>query len=138
MNTGIYAIRCIRNGRHYVGQTSRPFSVREREHWGTLRAGKHKNDRLQSDWKRYGERAFSFVILERGDRHLNDLERLWLLRLQAEYNDVWPGTPVPIQRNDRGRIIPLEHRTKKPATGRGSLDWLWFGVGAAIALVMFS
>lgn len=132
MKTGIYTIHCMRNGRNYVGQTDRSFSVREAEHWEDLRAGTHPNNRLQADWNRYGERAFRFSVVERADKNLNTLETVWILRLRAEYNICWPGMQTLIRRDKSGNIIPLK---KKPVAADWS--WWWASMVGAIAGVIW-
>jgi len=59
MSTGVYAIRNLRNGRGYVGQSCRVES-RLLSHLRALRRGTHINRHLQATFRKYGEGAFEF------------------------------------------------------------------------------
>ncbi len=71
---GIYAITNTANGRQYVGS-----AVDTHQRWLThlsgLRRDKHPNPKLQAAWRKYGEVAFTFTVLERVDDPTNLLER---------------------------------------------------------------
>jgi hypothetical protein len=68
----IYQIVHIESGHKYVGQTTRPETIRFREHLYCLRAGKHKNRYLQAAWTKYGESAFRFEVI----KTVNTIEEL--------------------------------------------------------------
>ena len=75
----IYAIRNIQNNKRYIGST---INVKKRwsEHQRTLRNGTHHARHLQRAWKKYGEDAFVFELLET-DIVYEDLlkkEQTWL------------------------------------------------------------
>lgn len=59
----IYVIRCKRNQKKYVGVTCDP-KVRAEKHLSDLRSGRHSNKMLQEDFNRYGEKSFSFSIVD--------------------------------------------------------------------------
>lgn len=61
--SGIYAIICASSREEYVG-SSVDVPGRWAQHRADLRAGRHHNKRLQQVWRRYGEDAFRFVMLE--------------------------------------------------------------------------
>jgi group I intron endonuclease len=65
MNTGIYRIVNILNGKYYIGSTSRGFRQRWWCHKGDLNKGIHRNSHLQSAWNKYGKENFLFEILMR-------------------------------------------------------------------------
>lgn len=66
LNTGVYRILNIVNGKCYVGSTSKTgFKVRWTIHKEELRSGRHKNKYLLAAWRKYGEEAFRFLIVER-------------------------------------------------------------------------
>ena len=56
----VYGIRCLENGRLYVGATT-DLERRLTGHVPRLRAGWHENPNLKADWLRYGEAAFEFI-----------------------------------------------------------------------------
>lgn len=97
--TGIYAIRCRKNGKVYVGKSN---SIQ----WGyslhkeRLDCGEHVNYKLQEAWTLYGgEAGFSLVILEELKQNcstalMNRRLKYWCDELQActrGYNIVAPG-----------------------------------------------
>lgn len=83
--SGIYLIRNTVNGKVYVGQ-----AVNIRKRWNVhlhhLRRGTHANLPLKRAFKRYGEDAFSFEILEEVQRNrdaLNCAEERFIAELRA-------------------------------------------------------
>lgn len=96
---GVYAIRNLVNGREYIGVAHSGFMGRSSIHrWG-LRHGRHHCRALQADWDKYGEQAFSFVVLDGYD--ISDIrgpgntglafckEREWYYRRLAEGIDLY-------------------------------------------------
>lgn len=66
MNTGVYKIENIINGKIYIGSTSRlGFTRRWYSHLKMLRKNKHYNQYLQASWNKHGENNFKFEIIER-------------------------------------------------------------------------
>lgn len=63
MARGIYKIINVKNNKFYVG-SAEDFTRRKRIHWWQLRRGTHSNKHLQAAWLKYGEDAFTFVIVE--------------------------------------------------------------------------
>lgn len=76
---GVYRIRNTITGCEYIGATTNPIHKRWYAHRSSLNKGRHSNRRLQSDWKEYGELAFSFEVLEvvRDERRVFERERHW-------------------------------------------------------------
>jgi len=60
---GVYGIRCLPNGRIYVGSAV-DFNTRWYNHRYQLKRGKHFNPPLQNAWSKYGEDAFEFFVIE--------------------------------------------------------------------------
>lgn len=78
--SGIYQIRCTRNGKIYIGSA---VSIATR--WGThrrdLRRGLHANPHLQHAWNLHSEVSFEFTVLERVERaRLLEAEQNWIDR----------------------------------------------------------
>jgi len=81
---GLYRITCIKNNKHYIGQSSNVKS-RLNKHLNCLRHQKHENLFLQQDFNHYGEHNFQFENLLFGTHQLKNkrlkLEQLILLTL---------------------------------------------------------
>lgn len=82
--SGIYKITNTANGRVYIGQS---FNVESRvaAHKRQLVRGAHENQKLQRAWEKYGERSFSFEILEsvNDTLSLTEREQFWIDLLDA-------------------------------------------------------
>lgn len=75
---GIYTIINLQNGKQYIGQ-SNDVKVRLNAHKRALNNGKHTNPHLQAAWNMYGEKSFTFTILEKClKKELNDREIYWI------------------------------------------------------------
>lgn len=76
---GIYAIRCIKNDKYYIGQTKGNFNGRFNCHRCDLRKNKGIQ-KLQLDWNLYGEKSFEFIILKVEDdkKKRNELEKKFI------------------------------------------------------------
>lgn len=82
----VYGIRCIENGRIYIGSTIYQ-DLRWQQHRLALRAGQHHNPHLQSDWYLYGEDKFEFLVLERDVYECGLAEyKWWLVHKTHTYN----------------------------------------------------
>lgn len=76
--SGIYQIRCIPNGKIYIGSA---IDIKERcmHHRMDLRKGKHYNVHLQAAWNKYGEEKFEFIVLELVSKgRLLEAEQKWM------------------------------------------------------------
>jgi group I intron endonuclease len=60
---GIYKIQCKINNKIYIGYSSN-IKKRFYLHKLKLKKNKHENSYLQNAWNKYGEDAFSFIIIE--------------------------------------------------------------------------
>lgn len=63
MNTGIYKIINLIDGKYYVGSSTNIYK-RWKEHIRLLNNNQHHNDHLQYAWNKYGKKSFNFVIVE--------------------------------------------------------------------------
>lgn len=64
MNCGIYAFKCIINGKYYVG-SAQDIGNRINSHVSSLRGNRHSNKMLQDDYNKYGECKKAFRIYDR-------------------------------------------------------------------------
>lgn len=62
MNSGIYKITCKANDNFYIGRSVN-YSKRMNDHLRDLRDNKHKNQRLQNNYDKYGENSFVFELI---------------------------------------------------------------------------
>lgn len=81
---GIYAIRNTISGRIYVGSSTK-IGRRWVAHRNLLRVGSHHSVTLQRSWKKHGEEAFSFGVIEAVENpdDLSEREQYWIDRLHA-------------------------------------------------------
>ena len=59
MQSGVYKIVNTISGKIYIGSAI-DFARRKREHFSRLRSNKHKNNKLQRAFNKYGEQAFVY------------------------------------------------------------------------------
>jgi group I intron endonuclease len=86
MNTGIYEIRNLVNGKRYVGSAV-SFGNRWRQHAQSLARGDHHSRALQRAWARYSPRAFQFnKLLACSKENLIMYEQICIDALKPEYN----------------------------------------------------
>lgn len=64
MNTGVYTITNIIDGKIYVGGTINSFKKRKEAHFRQLKNNEHSNKHLQNAWNKYGAENFIFEVLE--------------------------------------------------------------------------
>ena len=63
--SGIYIISNKINGKIYIGESLDIYRRWHKEHLPQLKKNQHYNKELQNDFNKYGEKNFSFEILER-------------------------------------------------------------------------
>ena len=120
--TGIYGIFLV-DGKCYVGSTAQPFKKRFAEHRQRLNRGSHPNLYLVNAWRKYGEDAFEFRILEVCDLHNESVrierENHWMLKLKPEFNMApVSGSVKGIKRREETkellRALNLKHWQENP------------------------
>jgi len=118
MNSGVYCIHNIINGKSYIGKTV-DIDDRWRVHKSRLNNDSHENKYLQHAWNKHGGPSFIFVLLELIDEETeqNKREKYYIKEWQTKrvcgYNltDGGEGTS--------GLLFTEEHREKLSVVKRG-------------------
>ena len=119
LDSGIYVIRNVHNGKVYIGSA---VSVKRRweEHRSRLIKGTHENDILGKSWKKHGDFAFEFAIIEQvfDVSRLIEREQFWINELKAA--DRKSGYNIcPVAGNSLGVKRSPEARAKMSAVRKG-------------------
>lgn len=121
---GIYGIRCIVNGKWYIGQSG-DIKHRQRKHLEALRSNRHYNIHLQRAFNNYGEQSFEFHILEIVHEDMLDIrERAWITYHKSNdyiygYNSEDGGNARKRFSKEARRRMSESHKGKPTAwTGR--------------------
>jgi group I intron endonuclease len=86
MNSGIYYIGSIVDGKIYIGSAVN-FRKRFQLHRSLFKRNKHHNKHLQSAWNKHGSANFIFEIIENTSKEeLLKKEQFWIDILKPEYN----------------------------------------------------
>lgn len=128
----VYEIRNKVNNKRYVGSAANG-KRRKREHFSSLRRGKHHSGHLQNAFNKYGESAFFFSVIEDGIPldYLVTREQYWLDKLLPEYNIAKvAGSTLGMKWSDEskakmkatiaGRVLSDEHRANLRLSKLGS------------------
>ena len=78
---GVYIIEHVVSGSWYIG-SSRAIRSRWYSHRRLLRRGEHHSQYLQNSWNKYGEKAFTFFVIE-------DCKKEELEKKEQEYVDAF-------------------------------------------------
>ncbi|MCA9749941.1 MAG: GIY-YIG nuclease family protein, partial [Romboutsia sp.] len=64
MDSGIYIIYNLNNGRYYIGSSKNSIHSRLTSHYNKLCTNKHHNKLLQMEYNHYGADSYIFIPLE--------------------------------------------------------------------------
>ena len=108
---GIYKIEHNDSGLFYIGSTTKSFKQRWKTHKTELNQNIHGNKHLQNAWNKYGNKRFSFEILEiveEPDKVLEH-EQKWLDKHWGRQNlyNILPTAGSP-----KGRVVSEETKQK--------------------------
>src|ERR1035437_5329418 len=90
MNSGIYTITNLVNGKMYVGYAT-DFKERKGKHFTTLKGNYHSNPHLQSAYNEYGKENLVFEILEEYPNNLKilaSMEHYWCNLLNVHNREI--------------------------------------------------
>lgn len=120
---GIYEIKCLASKRVYVGSSKNVY-FRVGQHYYELKANRHTNVELQSDWQAYGESNFVWRILEYCS--LSECRKKEFVYIQGYSDGVLYNVNLAKDGNDRrfqNEIPKREPRLPTPPLGIGAFDW---------------
>ena len=114
IDSGIYMIKNLANGKFYIGSTIN-FDSRCRSHFKMLRNNRHYNNYLQNSCNRYGAKNFVFEIIE----HVENVEVL--LEKEQEYIDkLKPAYNIsPVSKSQLGYKHTKEAKEKISKSSKG-------------------
>lgn len=119
----IYRILNSQTGYAYIGQTTRDFKYRKRDHTYALKAGRHSNSFLQNAWNKCGSKVFTFEIIgfAKNVEELNALEIETIRKNEKSYNlttggehfNHTPETKKLISESAKLPIVGMNIKTKE-------------------------
>lgn len=123
-NSGIYKILNWSTNKFYIGSAIR---LRHRLdcHKSELRANKHRNSKLQNAWNKYGEKDFTFHVLEHCEKYkLLEREQYYIDTLKPEYNILKiAGSRLGFKHDDKAKEkMSLNHNRSEQATINKSIS----------------
>lgn len=118
MNSGIYQIVNLINGKFYIGSAV-DLNRRGKRHFRDLRLNKHDNKYLQNSYNKYGEESFRFLVLEHViyKEMLIEREQYYLDIFYDNCNDCYNISPTA--GSNLGRIMSEEQKLKISKTLMG-------------------
>jgi group I intron endonuclease len=146
MNSGIYQIQNLINGKVYIG-SAKDLNKRKKRYFLNLKKNIHENKKLQNAFNKYGENVFEFSIIEQVDiNNLIKTEQFYINFYDCVKNGYniapkagntsgltpWLGrkhseeSKFKISKSNKGKIKSEEHRKKLSEAKKGKNN-PWFG-----------
>lgn len=117
MQSGIYLIKCLANGKIYVGSAVN-LKKRSWEHFYRLKKNEHHNEYLQRAYNKYGHDAFQFIQIEICDKDkLIEKEQFYIDWFKATDENIGYNL-CKISRSNLGRKFTEEHKQKLSISNR--------------------
>lgn len=119
--SGIYVIKCERNGKIYIG-SSNNLRRRWNEHRHELNNNTHCNRYLQNAWNKYGKNCFKFSVLELCN--VDDLvkrEQHWLNVLRPFDKTIGFNLAIDAGASLRNYVFTEQHRRKIGDANKGKV-----------------
>ena len=114
---GVYMIKCLINGKVYIGK-SNDVKRRWREHKSRLKRNNHENEKLQYDWNKYGEDNFEFKLIENYDNEEFGIELEKKYINEYKSYDLNFGYNMTLGKGENGWEILTEETKKKLSEAR--------------------
>jgi group I intron endonuclease len=129
---GVYQITCLSNNRIYIGSSTN-IDARKKQHFSSLKHGKHENQHLQAAYNKYGKDNFVFRVLLITDKDLCGLfEKKLIDKIKPEFNiNYYVGERLIMSQETKdklsarakitnlGRVVSEETRAKISAAEKG-------------------
>ena len=116
---GVYRITNTVNGMFYIGG-SIDITNRWKQHRNELRGGRHHNDKWQKAWKKYGEDAFSFEVVEETTQEtLREREQAWIHETRCTEREIGYNLTDCVDSPNRGKRLSPETCRRMSEAGRG-------------------
>lgn len=117
---GVYAIKCIPNGRIYIG-SSKNIEVRRKRHLSDLMARRHTSRHMQSSFDKYSADNFLFTVLYFSNIEVERLQQetrfISIISPSILFNSApVAGTTLGYKHTPETRNLMSAQRTGKPLT----------------------
>ena len=121
---GIYQILNKINGKRYIGSAAK-LRKRELNHLSELRRNIHKNSYLQRAWRKYGEKSFTFEVLEYVDDPAMLTEREdYYIALYKTTNRRYGYNLSPVAESRLGAVLSEATKRKIGMANKGNKNML--------------
>lgn len=114
LGTGVYMIRNKVNGKVYIGSAAKSLKQRWKDHRRFLIGGWHNNRHLLSAWKKYGEDAFQFYVIEYClPESCTSIEQYWIDFYRSQGQELYnlymtAGSPLGSKHSEESKKVMSE------------------------------
>lgn len=118
--SGIYIISNKINGKIYIGESLDIYRRWHKEHLPQLKKNQHYNKELQNDFNKYGEKNFSFEILERYSEDNPITTKAKIIILESYYVTAFKKSGIGLY-NSENTLIEIILGNKIPQGGNATI-----------------